>query len=123
MTRRGLLTLAKTRLQTTVSNFEHFTDMIKKGGLNGNPVDLVLSCVDNFQARLTINQACNECGQAWMESGVSEDAVSGHMQLLKPGELACFGSKLSAAWKRSNFCWCTDVRPRRKYKEGSAQQK
>jgi len=75
---------------TTVSNFEHFTDMIKKGGLNGNPVDLVLSCVDNFQARLTINQACNECGQAWMESGVSEDAVSGHMQLLKPGELACF---------------------------------
>ena len=25
-----------------------------------------------------------------MESGVSEDAVSGHIQLLVPGELACF---------------------------------
>lgn len=77
-------------MQTTISNFEHFTETIKEGGLNGNPVDLVLSCVDNFQARLTINQACNECGQVWMESGVSEDAVSGHIQLLKPGELACF---------------------------------
>jgi hypothetical protein len=29
-------------------------------------------------------------GQVWMESGVSEDAVSGHIQLLLPGENACF---------------------------------
>ena len=43
-----------------------------------------------LQARIAINQACNECGQTWFESGVSEDAVSGHIQLLKPGELACF---------------------------------
>jgi hypothetical protein len=35
-------------------------------------------------------QACNELGQPWMESGVSEDAVSGHIQLLIPGETACF---------------------------------
>lgn len=35
-------------------------------------------------------QACNELGQPWMESGVSEDAVSGHIQLLLPGETACF---------------------------------
>jgi hypothetical protein len=35
-------------------------------------------------------QACNELGQTWMESGVSEDAVSGHIQLLIPGETACF---------------------------------
>eukprot|EP00188_Purpureofilum_apyrenoidigerum_P002276 Plantae.Rhodophyta-Purpureofilum_apyrenoidigerum.ctg23946.p2 GENE.Plantae.Rhodophyta-Purpureofilum_apyrenoidigerum.ctg23946~~Plantae.Rhodophyta-Purpureofilum_apyrenoidigerum.ctg23946.p2 ORF type:complete len:102 (-),score=14.30 Plantae.Rhodophyta-Purpureofilum_apyrenoidigerum.ctg23946:38-343(-) len=26
----------------------------------------------------------------WMESGVSENAVSGHIQLLVPGKLACF---------------------------------
>lgn len=28
--------------------------------------------------------------QIWMESGVSENAVSGHIQFLKPGETACF---------------------------------
>lgn len=81
------------------------------------PVDLILSCVDNFEARMAINtvrvsqtqkqshknicycsrvnlfcfcQACNELGQIWMESGVSENAVSGHIQLIIPGETACF---------------------------------
>ncbi len=53
-------------------------------------MNLVLSCVDNFEARMAINQACNERSQVWMESGVSEDAVSGHIQLIKPGETACF---------------------------------
>lgn len=75
---------------TTVDNFEHFLERIQHGGIGGGPVDLVLSCVDNFQARMSINQACNELGQTWFESGVSEDAVSGHIQLIKPGELACF---------------------------------
>eukprot|EP01052_Picozoa_sp_SAG31_P068852 SAG31_NODE_27659_length_421_cov_0.996904_1_plen_133_part_10 len=76
---------------TTVSNFEQMVDRISHGGLDGtSAVDLVLSCVDNFEARMSINQACNELGQTWMESGVSEDAVSGHIQLLIPGESACF---------------------------------
>ena len=75
---------------TTLDNFEHFMGKISGGSLSGGPVDLVLSCVDNFQARMSINQACNELGQTWIESGVSEDAVSGHIQLIKPGELACF---------------------------------
>lgn len=35
-------------------------------------------------------KACNELGQIWMESGVSENAVSGHIQLIIPGESACF---------------------------------
>jgi ubiquitin-like modifier-activating enzyme 5 len=26
----------------------------------------------------------------WFESGVSENAVSGHIQLIQPGETACF---------------------------------
>uniref|UniRef100_A0A3Q3DC57 Ubiquitin-like modifier-activating enzyme 5 n=1 Tax=Hippocampus comes TaxID=109280 RepID=A0A3Q3DC57_HIPCM len=61
------------------------------GGLEDDkPVDLVLSCVDNFEARMAINTACNELGQTWMESGVSENAVSGHIQLINPGETACF---------------------------------
>ena len=62
-----------------------------QGHLSGaNPVDLVLSCVDNFEARMAINQAACELGQVWLESGVSEDAVSGHVQLLRPGHTACF---------------------------------
>jgi len=62
-----------------------------QGHLRGDgAVDLVLSCVDNFEARMAINQACNEQGQVWLESGVSENAVSGHIQLVKPGETACF---------------------------------
>jgi len=75
---------------TTVDNFEHFMGKISTGAMRGGPVDLVLSCVDNFAARMAINQACNELGQTWFESGVSENAVSGHIQLLIPGELACF---------------------------------
>ncbi|XP_020660227.3 ubiquitin-like modifier-activating enzyme 5 isoform X1 [Pogona vitticeps] len=76
---------------TTMNNFQHFMDRISKGGLEeGKPVDLVLSCVDNFEARMAINTACNELGQIWMESGVSENAVSGHIQLIIPGESACF---------------------------------
>ncbi len=58
-------------------------------------MSMVLSCVDNFEARMAINQACNELGQVWMESGVSENAVSGHVQLITPGETACFAVSAS----------------------------
>uniref|UniRef100_A0A7S3Y7Z3 Ubiquitin-like modifier-activating enzyme 5 n=1 Tax=Lotharella globosa TaxID=91324 RepID=A0A7S3Y7Z3_9EUKA len=75
---------------TTVKNFEHFQGRMAKGGLNGKPVDLVLCCVDNYEARMAINQACNELDQVWMESGVSENAVSGHIQFCLPGRTACF---------------------------------
>ena len=30
------------------------------GGFEGKRVDLVLSCVDNYAARMSINKACNE---------------------------------------------------------------
>ncbi|XP_065834446.1 ubiquitin-like modifier-activating enzyme 5 [Oscarella lobularis] len=75
---------------TTVVNFESFSERLVHGGKGGLPVDLVLSCVDNFEARMTINTACNELKINWMESGVSENAVSGHIQLIKPGQTACF---------------------------------
>lgn len=76
---------------TSIDHFDQFIDRIAHGGLdNISSVDLVLSCVDNFAARNSINAACNELGQIWMESGVSEDAVSGHIQLMRPGHLACF---------------------------------
>lgn len=77
---------------TTVEYFDDFMETIQTGSLDGKGhVDLVLSCVDNFEARMAINAACNELGLNWIESGVSENAVSGHIQLIKPGESACFG--------------------------------
>eukprot|EP00667_Euglena_gracilis_P014274 EG_transcript_14769 len=75
---------------TTTSNFNHFCDRIKTGGIAGAAVDLVLCCVDNYEARMAINQACLECGQTWMESGVSENAISGHIQLMIPGTSPCY---------------------------------
>lgn len=75
---------------TTVDNFQNFMDAISTQSLTGGNVDLLLSCVDNFEARYAINTACNELNQIWIESGVSENAVSGHIQLIIPGETACF---------------------------------
>ena len=39
---------------------------------------------------MSINMACNEINKVWYESGVSENAMSGHIQLIYPGESACF---------------------------------
>ena len=81
---------------TTVDGFRDFVASLEgegattDAGWRGRRVDLVLSCVDNYEARMVVNQACLEMGQTWMESGVSEDAVSGHIQLLVPGATACF---------------------------------
>ena len=76
---------------TTVDGYDNFLKSITKDGAGEESrVDLILSCVDNYEARMTINQACLELEQNWMESGVSEDAVSGHIQLIEPGVTACF---------------------------------
>lgn len=49
---------------TLVDNYEHFLSRIRHGGrVDNQPVDLVLSCVDNFEARMSINKACNELNQ------------------------------------------------------------
>lgn len=64
--------------------------LYRTGGINGDGVNLVLSCVDNYEARMTINTACNELSLKWFESGVSENAVCGHIQYIVPGESACF---------------------------------
>ncbi|CAL5335504.1 ubiquitin-like modifier-activating enzyme 5 [Camellia sinensis] len=41
----------------------------------GIGVDLVLSCVDNYEARMVVNQACIELNQTWMESDISHIGV------------------------------------------------
>ena len=76
---------------TTTANYEQLIERITMGNVtNDGPIDLVIACVDNYAARTAINMACNELGQAWMESGVSEDAVNGHIQTILPGRTACF---------------------------------
>jgi hypothetical protein len=76
---------------TSHDSFEHLKDRFAAGGLGASArVDLVLCCVDNYAARMAVNQACTELDQPWMESGASEDGVSGHVQLMLPGRTACF---------------------------------
>ena len=76
---------------TTPENFEQMKQKILKGGKQKESrIDLVISCVDNYSARSSINGACNELRQLWIESGVSEDALNCHFQLMIPGETACF---------------------------------
>lgn len=75
---------------TTMDNFDTFCRVLQEGSLEGGKVALVFSCVDNFGARIAINRACLDLQQDWMESGVSENAVSGHIQLVRPGRTACF---------------------------------
>lgn len=45
---------------TTTDGFKHLVDRIEKGGIKGDRISLVLSCVDNYAARMSINSCCNE---------------------------------------------------------------
>ncbi|KAL7698552.1 E1-like ubiquitin-activating enzyme [Lotmaria passim] len=76
---------------TSTEHWQQFADALTRGGVVADtPVDLLLCCVDNFQARLTVNVACLTYNVPWMESGVAENAVSGHIQLLLPGVTPCY---------------------------------
>lgn len=75
---------------TRVEMFDGFLRDLRCGGLEGGGVDMVLCCVDNYVARGAVNVACNELGVRWLESGVSEDAMGGHVQLMVPGRTACY---------------------------------
>ena len=63
---------------TLGETYDKLFNSIVEGGIEGQKCDLVLSCVDNYAARMTINSLCNELDQIWIESGVSEDALSCH---------------------------------------------
>jgi ubiquitin-like modifier-activating enzyme 5 len=87
---------------TTKENFEQMKNKMLTGGKEGNKIDLVISCVDNYSARSSINGACNELRQLWIESGVSEDALNCHFQLMIPGETACFACMPPLAMVENN---------------------
>lgn len=51
---------------TSNDGYDHLKDRITKGNLtNEGPVDLVLSCVDNYSARMAVNSICNDVNQIW----------------------------------------------------------
>lgn len=55
--------------------------------------DAAVAAVDNYAARLAVNRAAlgvARGGLAWVETGVAEDALSGHVQRLAPGVTACY---------------------------------
>ena len=55
----------------------------------------------DFQTHnIILFQACNELKQPWIESGVSENAVSGHIQFIVPGKTACFAVSLITLYTR-----------------------
>jgi ubiquitin-like modifier-activating enzyme 5 len=45
---------------TSIDNWAHFLDRLSKGGKNGQSVDLVLGCVDNFEARVAVNKVSTD---------------------------------------------------------------
>lgn len=62
---------------TTVEGFRKFRTSLTCTDTGESRVKLLLSCVDNYEARVHINRICLDLQQVWMESGVSENAVSG----------------------------------------------
>jgi len=60
-------------------------------------------------------QVCLELNQTWMESGVSEDAVSGHIQVVAPGETACFACVPPLVVASGARVWVLVERPLRAY--------
>ena len=48
--------MAFTFTDAQVDQYDAFMDRISHGGMDGGAVNLVLSCVDNYGARLAINK-------------------------------------------------------------------
>ncbi len=50
--------------------------------------DVVLSCVDNREARLFVNSACSKTGTPWIDGAIEE--ISGTVRVFAPPEGACY---------------------------------
>ncbi|KAF8820552.1 ThiF family protein [Cardiosporidium cionae] len=72
------------------TDYDVLLNRILFGGVDSKQIALLLCCVDNYGARVTISQACNETNQTWINSGVAENAMSGQIQMCVPGYSACF---------------------------------
>ena len=95
---------------THLSNYDSLLSLIQSDAILRQ--NLVLCCVDNFSARMSVNQLCLQASVPWLESGLSENAVSGHIQFVAPGVTACFScapplvvaTGLEASLKKEGVC-------------------
>lgn len=53
-----------------------------------NSMDLVLSCVDNMEARLFINESCWKVTKPWINGGI--EAMQGVVDVFVPPDSACY---------------------------------
>jgi len=71
---------------TTEENKQKFKETVASGSQDRkSPVNLVIGCVDNFEARQTMEAVSDELQIPFMDAVVADDAMSGHVQLIIPG--------------------------------------
>lgn len=64
-------------------------DKLKHGGVEaGEPLNLIVSCVDNRDARLVVNQVRNELALPWMDASQYSNGLSGCVQFVPDGAMA-----------------------------------
>ena len=71
---------------TTEENKQKFKETVATGSLDRkSAVNLVVGCVDNFEARQAMEAVSEELQVPFMDAVVADDAMSGHVQLIIPG--------------------------------------
>jgi len=71
---------------TTEENKQKFKETVATGSLDRkSAVNLVVGCVDNFEARQAMEAVSEELQVPFMDAVVGDDAMSGHVQLIIPG--------------------------------------
>ncbi|MHA1716866.1 MAG: HesA/MoeB/ThiF family protein [Promethearchaeota archaeon] len=75
--------------------------------------DLVFMGLDNYPARMFVNQKCVSTRTPLMDGGASRSALSGNIQLIIPGKTACYAcrGKNLATEKREKGERCTASLP------------
>jgi len=59
---------------------------LEMGGLEGDePVDMIISCLDNRDARLIVHQIRQNLGRPWFDAGTFPDGLSGCVQYMPEG--------------------------------------
>ncbi|MFH1860244.1 MAG: ThiF family adenylyltransferase [bacterium] len=56
-------------------------------------MDIIIGCVDNREARLSINQACWKVNKPWIDGGI--DVLNGVVSVFIPGQGACYECTLT----------------------------
>merc|ERR1712087_805597 len=71
---------------TKDENSQKFKDSLATGSLDRKgPVNLVIGCVDNMEARQALENVMEELQMPYLDAVVSDDAMSGAVQLIIPG--------------------------------------